>query len=230
MGCSIAYRLTMLSVVAASAVTPLNAICSGARSFCERLPDPSDTKTAIFVGKVQEASNATALFEVAEAFFNVRPGNFSVRLTSDNYLGGRPVGGLALRIGQIWLVEAILDARSGDWITGPCFRTKPDDQSVDDVRVLRTWARGGRERGRVVGEVYNPSIKKAVPGATVYLNGDNNKSSTTTDENGQFAFNNLMPAVYIVGTRLPGWGEPALRVDLTSAWCSPHIALMPNLK
>jgi hypothetical protein len=100
-------------------------------------------------------------------------------------------------------------------------------EAQDDLRILRMWAAGQRDKGRIHGEVYNPAEKKELPGVLVYLRDANQSYSTTTDSRGQFLFTNLDPGIYEVATELSNWGAP-MKIDLVRAWCSSHVVLRPE--
>jgi hypothetical protein len=165
-----------------------------------------------------ELKYPTARFQILESFLGAEPGDFEVRLTSDVFVDGIPQQVPTFRAGEVWLVEAYRNQRDQQWTTSYCARTKPAAQAEDDLRVLRAWVLGQHLPARVAGEVWNPAERKNITGIRVYLRGGKQTLSATTDDRGQFSFENLDPGIYEAIAALPEGGAP-IKVDLTKAWC-----------
>jgi len=171
-----------------------------------------------------ERKYPTARFQVLESFVGAELGEFEVRMTSDQFIGGIPQQVPAFTEGEIWLVEAYRDPRDQQWTTSSCERTKPAAQAGEELRVLRAWVSGQTLPARFDGEVFNTKERRHVAGVRVYLRGEKQTFSSTTDSDGLFAFENLAPGNYEAAAILPQGGGP-IKVDLTQAWCS-HVVFV----
>jgi hypothetical protein len=130
----------------------------------------------------------------------------------------------SLAAGEIWLVEAYRDSRDGKWTTSHCQRTRPAARAAEDLQVLRAWISGRILPARVDGEVFNPAERKSVSGVRIYLRGEKQILSTTTDAGGHFSFEDLGPDIYEATAVLPQGGGP-IKIDLTHGWCS-HVVFL----
>jgi len=165
----------------------------------------------------------TARFQILESFLGPGAGDFEVRLTSDHFLDGIPQDVPAFHEGEVWLVEAHRGPQDQQWVTSFCERTRPAAQAEKDLQFLRAWIRGEHLPAQVTGEVWNPVERKSLAGIQIYLRRatQSNAAQTfsgTTDDRGQFSFQNVDPGVYEAVPALPENGVP-VKVDLLRARC-----------
>lgn len=215
-----------ITMVVVSLVFPcdLAVICAGVTMFCEKLPDSGDKDTAVFLGVVKQVNYPTVEFEVTESFTIARLGTFELQIISDFYVNAIAVAGwVSPSVGQTWLVEAKKNKRTLQWFTSECQRTKRLSEAKGDLDTLRLWIAGTRPTAWVHGEVFDG--RHGVPAAAVYLRGEGDSYSTTTDLAGHFAFDALEPGKYEATTDQQLQSPSPFIIHLVQAWCSPHIVL-----
>jgi hypothetical protein len=195
---------------------PVGAPQSGRR----RVGDPPSTV---------EMRYPTARFQVLENFVGVESGEFEVRMSSHHFVDGIPQQVPPFAVGEAWLVEAHRDQRDKQWTTSFGTRTKLAAEAGEDLRVLHMWAAGQHLPATVAGEVYSPDERRDVPGVQIYLRGEDQSFSSTTDSVGLFRFENLPAGIYEATVVLPpgARGSGPMKIDLTKtkAWCARVVFL-----
>jgi microcompartment protein CcmK/EutM len=199
--------------------------CAGATSFCERLPNPDDKNSAIFLGTVTQIQGTLVTLKVTESFLNAAVDEIQVVVTSDSYIDGVPRNVLPFAQGQDWLVEAVRESGNQPWTTSRCLRTKASQSAVDDLKVLRAWRSGQQLPARIFGEVWNPEKRANISGIRIDLVGGIKPLSATSDERGEFVFDGLSAGKYEAVALLPT-GAVRRDVDLAHGWCGRAVFLV----
>ena len=175
------------------------------------------------MGVVRDSTGYVVRFHVLESFLNAVPGDdFATQLTSDLYVNSAPQGLPSFAAGTTWLVEARRRNPDQPWTTGLCTRTKLVSRADEDLRVLRHWAVGDTLPAVVTGEVWDPKVRKDIPGISLRLSGGNRTLSIVSDAQGHFAFEAVEPGVYQLEALLPS-GTVTQPVDLVHAWCAYSV-------
>lgn len=177
----------------------------------------------MFVGEVRKSSVSWVRFRVVEPFLNTAPSDdFIAQLTSDMYANGMPLGLPSFKVGTRWLVEAKRRSPEDSWTTGVCTRTKALDRAAGDLDTLRHWLANQPLPARITGEVFDPRIRKDIPGIALRITGGDRTLTVVSDAQGHFAFEDVVLGMYQLEALLPS-GTVTQPVDLIHGWCAYSV-------
>ncbi len=188
-------------------------------SIRERMPNPKDLRTAVFIGQVRklDAPNSLAFIYVTETFTGPLPGKLVE-------VEGRAAESVRYVQGHTYLVEAFRAGPDEPWTTSTCSHTQPLNKAADDLVALRAWKNGRRVPCNVAGLLWGRDGSEHRSGIGVRLFGKNKTLLAITDRSGHFVFNDVPAGRY----RMMSNGWTPQPIEITGDLCPSADLFMAN--